>query len=154
VLEEIDAGDVPQLQVMNKIDLAGGEPRIVRDVDGVPQQVWISAATGQGLDLLREALGEVLGGDRMQLRTALAIVSGSSACTASGRRRDRRSDEYGWRLRIDAPRSVLAPLTAGRHRAAARFARQPRRRDRRTPTRPVTLNARPFSLREKVLAGG
>src|SRR6202008_325986 len=30
VLEEIGAGDVPQLHVMNKIDLAGGEPRIVR----------------------------------------------------------------------------------------------------------------------------
>jgi GTP-binding protein HflX len=52
VLDEVDAGDLPQLRVMNKIDLAGIEPRIDRDGEGRPQTVWLSAAAGVGLDLL------------------------------------------------------------------------------------------------------
>jgi GTP-binding protein HflX len=116
VLEEIGAGDVPQLHVMNKIDLAGGEPRIVRDIEGVPQQVWVSAATGQGLDLLRDALGEVLGGDRIRSELLLPLSAGRlhARLHAAGAIADEAVDEYGWRLRIDAPRSVLAPLTGGK----------------------------------------
>jgi GTP-binding protein HflX len=115
VLEEIGAGDVPQLHVMNKIDLAGGEPRIVRNAEGVPQQVWISAATGQGLDLLRQALGEVLGGDRVQSELHLPLSAGRlhARLRAAGAIAEEAVDEAGWRLRIDAPRSVLAPLAGG-----------------------------------------
>ena len=115
VLEEIGAGDVPQLHVMNKIDLAGGEPRIVRNGDGVPQQVWLSAATGEGLDLLREALGELLGGERVQSELLLPLSAGRlhARLRAAGAIVEEAVDEYGWRLRIDAPRSVLAPLTGG-----------------------------------------
>jgi GTP-binding protein HflX len=115
VLEEIGAGDVPQLHVMNKIDLAGGEPRIVRDAEGVAQQVWLSAATGQGLDLLREALGERLGGERVQSELLLPLSAGRlhARLRAAGAIAEEAVDEYGWRLRIDAPRSVLAPLTGG-----------------------------------------
>ena len=116
VLEEIGAGDVPQLHVMNKIDLAGGEPRIVRDAEGVPQQVWISAASGRGLDLLRDALGEVLGGDRVRSELHLPLSAGRlhARLHAAGAIAEEAVDEYGWRLRIDAPRSVLAPLTGGK----------------------------------------
>ena len=115
VLEEIDAGDVPQLHVMNKIDLAGGEPRIVRDAEGKPKQVWLSAATGEGLDLLREALGELLGGERVQSELLLPLSAGRlhARLRAAGAIAEEAVDEYGWRLRIDAPRSVLAPLTGG-----------------------------------------
>lgn len=63
VLDEIDAGDVPRLIVMNKIDcLEGAEPRIERDEDGVPRCVWVSAMEGVGIDLLFQALTERLSG--------------------------------------------------------------------------------------------
>jgi GTPase len=115
VLEEIDAGDLPQLHVMNKIDLTDGEPRIVRDADGVPRQVWLSAHTGQGLDLLRQALGELLGGERVQSELRLPLSAGRlhARLRAVGAIAEEAVDEGGWRLRIDAPRSVLAPLTGG-----------------------------------------
>ncbi|GLQ46549.1 GTPase HflX [Dyella lipolytica] len=115
VLEEIGAGDVPQLHVMNKIDLSGAAPRIVRDSEGLPQQVWLSAATGEGLDLLREALGELLGGERVQSELLLPLSAGRlhARLRAAGAIAEEAVDEYGWRLRIDAPRSVLAPLTGG-----------------------------------------
>lgn len=59
VLAEIEAEAIPQLLVFNKIDqLPERTPRLDRDADGKPQRVWLSAHTGEGLDLLREALAE------------------------------------------------------------------------------------------------
>ncbi|MDO6425627.1 GTPase HflX [Thalassotalea sp. 1_MG-2023] len=59
VLDEIDAGDVPQLLICNKIDmLEDGEPRIDRDESGLPIRVWLSAQAGIGIDLLFMALSE------------------------------------------------------------------------------------------------
>ena len=54
VIAEVGAQDVPQLVVYNKIDLL--EPQVEAKVDfneeGVPQSVWLSAASGQGIDML------------------------------------------------------------------------------------------------------
>ncbi len=112
VLEEIGAGDLPQLRVMNKIDLIEAEPRLVRDGEGRPTQVWLSAATGAGLDLLREALGELLGGDRVQSELHLPLTAGRlhARLKAAGAIAGESVDEHGWRLAIDAPRAVLAAL--------------------------------------------
>jgi len=64
VLGEIGAEDVPLLEVYNKVDLMEGiEPQIQRDADGVPRRVWVSAQLGLGLDLLRQAVAELLGND-------------------------------------------------------------------------------------------
>lgn len=60
VLTEIDAADVPVLMVFNKIDLLEQAPRIDRNADGMPERVWLSAATGEGCDLLLQALSERL----------------------------------------------------------------------------------------------
>lgn len=115
VLDEIDAGDVPQLHVMNKIDLAGAEPRIDRDSAGKPVRVWLSAATGVGLDLLRQALGELLGGERVQSSLCLPLSAGRlhARLKAAGAISGETVDEHGWQLNIDAPRSVIAPLSGG-----------------------------------------
>lgn len=59
VLHQIDADEVPQVIVCNKIDkLDDHEPRIDRDQDGRITRVWLSAQTGAGLDLLRQVLRE------------------------------------------------------------------------------------------------
>ena len=58
VLEEIKADDVPAILVYNKIDNTALEPEIVRHPDGRPKAVFVSALTGEGLDLLRQAIGE------------------------------------------------------------------------------------------------
>lgn len=121
VLNEVDAGDLPQLRVMNKIDLAGIEPRIDRDSEGRPQRVWLSAATGVGLDLLRQALGELLGGERLQSDLKLPLSAGRlhARLRAAGAIAGEAVDEHGWHLRIDAPRSVIAPLAGGSASEAA-----------------------------------
>jgi GTP-binding protein HflX len=112
VLEEIGAGDVPQLRVMNKIDVTGATPQLERDGDGQVRSVWLSAHSGAGLDLLRQALGERLGGERVNAPLHLPLNAGRlhSRLKMLGAIADERVDELGWHLRIDAPRAVLAPL--------------------------------------------
>ncbi len=61
VLAEIGAAELPELRVYNKIDLLGMEPRIDRDDHGKPVAVWLSAQTGQGVELLMEAISDALG---------------------------------------------------------------------------------------------
>ncbi len=61
VLEEIEALERPTLQVFNKIDLLPGQlPRIDRDETGMPWRVWVSAKNNQGLELINQAIGELL----------------------------------------------------------------------------------------------
>jgi GTP-binding protein HflX len=66
VLGEIGADAVPQLRVYNKLDLTGVAPGVGRDEYGKLQSVYVSAQTGAGLELLREALAEVLLASRAQ----------------------------------------------------------------------------------------
>ena len=60
VLGEIGADAVPQLRVYNKLDLTGIAPGVERDEYGKLQNVYVSAQTGAGLELLRDALSEML----------------------------------------------------------------------------------------------
>ncbi|MFZ6640704.1 GTPase HflX [Undibacterium sp. TC4M20W] len=58
VLEEIGADHIPQILVWNKIDLAGLEPSVEVDECDKIQRVFLSARTGAGIGLLREAIAE------------------------------------------------------------------------------------------------
>ena len=66
VLHEIGADAVPQLRVYNKLDLTGIAPGVGRDEYGKLQSVYVSAQTGAGLELLRDALSEILLAERAQ----------------------------------------------------------------------------------------
>jgi len=62
VLQEIDAAELPQLRVYNKLDLLPDQsPRIDRDDSGRPTAVWLSAKTGEGVDLLFKAIADCVG---------------------------------------------------------------------------------------------
>lgn len=62
VLAEIKADSIPRIEVMNKIDLMPQTftkgPMVVRDIDGQPSRIYLSAQTGLGLDLLRTTLAQ------------------------------------------------------------------------------------------------
>ncbi|MGZ5093492.1 MAG: ribosome rescue GTPase HflX [Burkholderiales bacterium] len=58
VLAEIGADSIPQLLVLNKIDLTALPPRVARDVYGKIARIWISAESGSGLESVRLALQE------------------------------------------------------------------------------------------------
>ena len=58
VLAEIGAHSIPQVLVLNKIDLTELQPRVERDEYGKIARIWISAESGSGLDSVRLALEE------------------------------------------------------------------------------------------------
>ncbi|MGI2029226.1 ribosome rescue GTPase HflX [Endozoicomonas acroporae] len=77
VLKEINADEVPQLEVYNKIDLLQGvEPKIQRNDEGRPVRVWVSAVTGEGADLLQDAIKELLSDDMLQGQLTLKPAQG------------------------------------------------------------------------------
>ena len=77
VLEEIGAGDVPIIHVNNKIDLTTDHARAQHGKDGLIDTVWLSAQSGKGIDLLQQALAELLGRRRRQYELRLEPHAGA-----------------------------------------------------------------------------
>jgi GTP-binding protein HflX len=67
VLHEIDADQVPQLLVFNKIDQTEQEARIEYNEQAEPIAVYLSAKQGEGIDLLLQVIRERLADDFTQL---------------------------------------------------------------------------------------
>ena len=82
VLKEIGADELPTLVVYNKIDLLDDPyARIERDADGTPEAIWLSAQTGEGLNLLLEAVTQRLPG--VQLHKYLQLQPNQGALRAA-----------------------------------------------------------------------
>jgi GTP-binding protein HflX len=79
VLREIGADAVPQLRVYNKLDLTDVAPGVGRDEYGKLQSVYVSAKTGAGLELLRDALSEILAAQASPERSGVADISTSQS---------------------------------------------------------------------------
>lgn len=75
VLNEIGA-DAPILHVYNKIDLSGDAAKIIYKEPNVPNQVYVSAHSGQGLALLSEAVQQCLLGQLQQFDLVLKPAYG------------------------------------------------------------------------------
>ncbi len=71
VLHEIDADQVPQLLVFNKIDQTEQQARIEYNEQAEPIAVYISAKQGVGIELLLQVIRERLADDYMQLELKL-----------------------------------------------------------------------------------
>jgi len=78
VLAEIGADERPMLEVYNKIDVVNEAPRIERGAHGEPVAVWLSAARGDGIDLLYEAITERLAVDSPPTRVRLSPSAGKT----------------------------------------------------------------------------
>lgn len=62
VIQSLGAEDVPQLEVMNKIDLSGTAVHVDEGHNDIPARVWLSALTGKGIDELLNTLAETFSG--------------------------------------------------------------------------------------------
>ncbi len=107
VLTEIDAMEVPQLVVFNKIDqIDGSNARIDLDDEGLPAAVWLSARDGEGTDLLLEALRKRLGQTLVRQQLLVAPADGrlrSALYSLGAVMTDSFSDDGGWLLDISLP---------------------------------------------------
>lgn len=76
VLEEIDAANIPRLVVYNKIDLTGDASRVQYDEQGCIRRIWLSSKTGEGIDLLIEALSQIFRSERRAGSICLPACAG------------------------------------------------------------------------------
>ncbi len=114
VLEEIGAGDIPQVLVFNKIDrIEGAVPRLDPEVEG-RERVWLSARDGLGLDLLRELLIRRFAERRFNAALRLAPEHGRlrARLHAAGAIKAESADETGWILELDLPLAAAERLAA------------------------------------------
>ena len=115
VLAEIDALDVPRIEVLNKIDASDDpEPALVVDAAGLPMQVRASALTGAGLGTLAQAIATRLG-QAVRVAAVLGPEQGRlrSSFYSSGWVEQERTDSCG-NLEFD----LLLPLERARRLAA------------------------------------
>ncbi|MBN2886090.1 MAG: GTPase HflX [Chromatiaceae bacterium] len=120
VLDEIGCAELPRLEVFNKIDrLEEVAPRLERDAEGRPVRLWISARAGRGLDLLRAAIAERIGGAICERHLHLAPGDGRLRALLFEQAEvlsDEPLDSGGWRMVIRIARPDLERLAA-RHPA-------------------------------------
>lgn len=115
VLDEIGAEDRPVLLVANKVDLLERPPTplLERDPNGVAERVWVSARSGAGLEPLRQAIAERLGGGLREARLTLPPQAGRLRArlhASEAVQEEAPSEAGGWELRVRMPAERLERL--------------------------------------------
>jgi len=121
VLAEIGAEKIPQLRVYNKIDLLEQSPRIDRTPEGLPERVWLSAATGAGTDLLLEAVAELVGDDMVEEKLELSPDQGrlrAALYRLGAVEQETHGDDGSAHLSVRLPRADWDRLMAAERTAA------------------------------------
>ena len=114
IIEQIDAQNIPSIIVMNKIDEIGDfSPRVDKDNNGNIYRVWLSAHSGEGIDLIYKALSQSLSGmmtcARIQLDVQSAFIR--SEIHKIGFIEKEIMNEFGqWLLEINVTRHYLERL--------------------------------------------
>lgn len=138
VLDEIGALGIPTILVFNKIDTLersadpssapeqGGsaEPRVDRDADGRVSRVWLSAHTGDGVELLTQALTEHFRG--ASLRQWLRLHPGDGALRAWLFENTRilcehATEQGGWEMQVEISRAQHKRHLQGQERWRGRL---------------------------------
>lgn len=118
VLSQLDADKVPQIRVYNKIDKLDRKARVTNNRAGESRAVWISAATGEGVPLLLEAIGE-----RLRPQTLHGVIHLSPA---QGRQRaklfdigavlnEEACDDGGWDIELEMAEGDLQRFLKREH---------------------------------------
>ena len=118
VLQEIEADDIPQVILYNKIDRLEIQPRIERNADGHVEAVWISAEKRLGMDLLADAVAERLARFARRARVRFPASAGalrSRLYAAKAVRAEYSADDGTLELEVELPDVELLVLarTAG-----------------------------------------
>lgn len=78
ILQEIGAGDIPQLVVFNKVDQTEYQPgRCEWGEDGMPSRVWVSAHSHAGFSELKRAISDLLAGSWVNCELVLHPSEGA-----------------------------------------------------------------------------
>jgi len=106
VLESIGAGAIPVIRVLNKIDRQGQPAQAHRHENGQVHTVAVSASSGEGMDLLQQAMVERLTGDRfvhwLELQGKDARLR-AELFELGAVNEERITDQGAWLLHVDLP---------------------------------------------------
>jgi GTP-binding protein HflX len=122
VLKSIGAGEIRELLVFNKVDLMeaaldAAAPRVVMGPDGVASQAWVSAATGAGLDILRDALAHAVRPNQVVRTLHLDLPAAavrSDLYRRNAVRAERQCDDGSWELTVELDLTEVAKLLGSR----------------------------------------
>ena len=115
VLKEIGADEVPQIQIMNKIDRLEMQPRIDLDDQGNVKRIWVSAQKKQGMELIHQVLAEYFKQDVVKGELHLAPADGRVRALLYGIHAVEKEevDETGqFVLQINIPRRDLLQMAS------------------------------------------
>ena len=113
VLRGFGAGEIRELVVFNKIDLAGEKPRTVLGADGIATLVSASAVTGDGLPELREALAHAVRPNQVRRTLHLELLAAavrSDLYRRNAVRSERQCEDGSWDLEIELDSAEFAKL--------------------------------------------
>ncbi len=111
VIEEMDAGDVPVIEVWNKIDLLDDMlPRIDYGDDGLPQRVWLSSMTGAGVDELFTAIADFFRQYKVSSWLSVDMSAGqirAKLYEMGAVVEEKLGEEAVWQLKVELPQTHL-----------------------------------------------
>lgn len=115
VLDEIGAGQIPQILIFNKIDQDELAPRM--DYDAVAQRfsIWLSARSGSGLGLLHEVLDRLARGNAHRRELHIPPTAGklrAELFDLGAVCEERAADDGGWWLAVDLDPAHLNKLVS------------------------------------------
>jgi GTP-binding protein HflX len=115
VLKQIDANEIPSIEVYNKIDLSKMPAKVLNDANGLPSKCWLSAQTGEGIDLLMKAIEERF--NRTHVRKDILLPAHLGKLRAllyqlDAIKEDLFDDSSGWNLKVELPPEKWKMLAA------------------------------------------
>jgi GTPase len=117
VLRGIGAGEIRELLVFNKIDLSGDKPRSIAGADGAATQVWASASTGAGLDVLRDALAHAVRPHQVRRTFHLQLQAAavrSDLYSRNAVRAERQCEDGSWDMEVELDLAEVAKLSGAK----------------------------------------
>lgn len=104
VIREIGAEDIPQIEIYNKIDIAGLPPRIEKNSDGNLHRFWLSAQTGKGIDLLLDSIQKYISANVRRHHLNLPATAGKLRArlfSIGAVREEVLNEQGGWVMEVD-----------------------------------------------------
>ncbi len=146
VLEAIGAGDLPQVEVYNKIDRAGFDARVERGKGRVPGKAWVSATLSAGLEALAGLVEGILFPDVGRHRLAIELVAAAVRSQLYERKlvlTESVRDDGSWLIDVDISGTQLQELL--RRPGVAVEAKPARAKPRAKPRAKSRAKTRPKS---------
>jgi len=114
VLQEIGADKVPQIRVYNKIDLDEEvKPHVILNEAGKADSLWLSAAKGEGLELLTKSIEDYFAEQSIILNLSISPAQGRLHALVFEKAHvleESHNENGGWELKVKFTDKVLQQL--------------------------------------------